>query len=68
MHKETQGSLDIEISSEGDHLFFCITDDGVGRKMAANLEMKNTNQFKSLGMKITNERIMSWDNLLLIPL
>jgi sensor histidine kinase YesM/ligand-binding sensor domain-containing protein len=59
MHKETQGSLDIEISIEGDHLYFCITDDGVGRKMAANLEMKNTNQFKSLGMKITNERIMS---------
>ncbi len=59
MHKEDKGQLDIEISAENDHLFICITDDGVGREKAASLESKTSVKYKSMGMKITQERILN---------
>ena len=36
MHKEDRGQLDIEVSEEGDHLYFKIADNGVGRKKACS--------------------------------
>jgi len=59
MLKETRGQLDIEISSENGHIFICVKDDGVGRENAARLESKSTIKYKSMGMKITQERILN---------
>ena len=57
MHKEEKGSLDIEVSQEGEYLFFKITDDGIGRKQAAALASKSPTKHKSMGLPITADRI-----------
>ncbi len=57
MHKEEKGQLDIEVSQEGDLLYFKVTDNGIGRKQAAALASKSATKHKSLGLKITAHRI-----------
>ena len=57
MHKEEKGQLDIEVSQENDYLFFKITDDGIGRKRAAELASKSATKHKSMGLRITADRI-----------
>ena len=57
MHKEDKGQLDIEVSEEGDHLYFKIADNGVGRKQAAAMASKSATKHKSMGLRITQERI-----------
>jgi LytS/YehU family sensor histidine kinase len=56
--KETKGHLKIEIFSENNYIVCRIIDDGIGRGKAG--EIKRTQpgqQHKSLGMKITSERV-----------
>jgi sensor histidine kinase YesM len=62
MHKEEKGQLAIEIFQENDFLFFRITDNGIGRKKAAELESKSATKHKSLGLQITAERIAMLQN------
>jgi len=57
MHKEEKGNLLIEILKEGDFLIFRIIDDGIGRQKAAELKSKSASTHKSMGMKITADRI-----------
>jgi len=57
MPKEEKGQLDIEVSQENDHLFIRISDDGVGRKQSAAFGSKNTTLHKSMGLRITADRI-----------
>jgi ligand-binding sensor domain-containing protein len=57
MHKEEKGHLLIEILKEGDFLIFRIVDDGIGRNKAAELKSKSASTHKSMGMKITADRI-----------
>ena len=57
MHKEDKGQLDIEVSEEGDHLYFKIADNGVGRKQAAAMASKSATKHKSMGLRITENRI-----------
>jgi len=57
MHKEEKGHLDIEISQEEEMLCCKITDDGIGRKKAAELKSKSSTSHKSMGMRITADRI-----------
>lgn len=57
MHKDDKGQLDIEVSQEEDHLSFKITDNGIGRKQAAAFASKSATKHKSMGLKITKERI-----------
>ncbi|MDQ6890993.1 MAG: sensor protein lytS, partial [Bacteroidota bacterium] len=57
MHKKERGHLEIELYIK-DKLLFCkITDDGVGRKKAAELKSKSALSYKSMGMSITADRI-----------
>ena len=56
MHKEEKGQFDIEISQE-DVMCSKITDDGIGRKKAAALESKSATKHKSMGLRITADRI-----------
>lgn len=61
MHKEGRGHLNIEISevvSEGDKTLHCvIEDDGIGREKATELKSKSAENEKSMGLKITTERL-----------
>ena len=57
MHKEEKGHLLIEILKEDDFLIFRIIDDGIGRQKAAELKSKSASTHKSMGMKITADRI-----------
>lgn len=57
MHKEEKGHLEIILTQENDYLIFKITDDGVGRKKAALLDINKNDQHRSMGLKITTDRI-----------
>jgi ligand-binding sensor domain-containing protein len=57
MHKEEKGQLDVEVSEEDDHLYFKITDNGIGREKAAALSSKSATKHKSMGLRITAHRI-----------
>jgi LytS/YehU family sensor histidine kinase len=57
MHKEEKGSLGIEVTQEDNYLFFKVTDDGIGRKQAAALASKTATKHKSMGLRITADRI-----------
>ena len=57
MHKEDKGRLDIEVTQEDNSLLFKITDDGIGRKKATELASKSATKHKSIGLKITADRI-----------
>jgi ligand-binding sensor domain-containing protein len=57
MHKKEKGYLEIEVYEEDEILFYKITDDGIGRKKAAELKSKSASMQKSMGMRITADRI-----------
>ncbi|MDQ6608930.1 MAG: histidine kinase [Bacteroidota bacterium] len=57
MHKEEKGHLEIEIFQSDDVLCCKISDDGIGRKKAAELKSKSASTHKSMGMQITASRI-----------
>jgi sensor histidine kinase YesM len=57
MHKEGQGRLDIELSMADNVLNCTITDNGVGREKAEELNSKTAEKEKSMGLKITTERL-----------
>lgn len=56
MHKKEKGHLDIGLYQSGETLICKITDDGIGRKKAAELKGKSPTH-KSMGTKITEGRI-----------
>ena len=55
--KKEKGHLEIEIYREDEILLYKITDDGIGRKKAAELKSKSASTQKSMGMRITADRI-----------
>jgi tetratricopeptide (TPR) repeat protein len=57
MHKEGHGSLNIIIAMDRNVLQCTIADDGIGRKKAAELKSKSGEKEKSLGLKITTDRL-----------
>jgi len=57
MHKEEKGHLDIDVSEEADQLFFKIKDNGIGREKAKALASKSATRHKSMGLRITENRI-----------
>ncbi len=57
MHKADKGHLQIDLFEEGNLLCFKITDDGIGRKKASELKSKSASAHKSMGMRITADRI-----------
>lgn len=57
MPKEDKGHLIIELFEEEDMLYCKITDDGVGRKKASEIKSKSASPHKSVGMRITADRI-----------
>ena len=57
MMKSEKGHLGINIYKQDNLLHYRITDDGIGRKKAAELKSKSVSMQKSFGMKLTAERI-----------
>lgn len=57
MNKGEQGHLIISLSKENTILKCIITDNGVGRKKAAELKSKSVEKNKSMGLQITKERL-----------
>ena len=57
MHKKEKGHLEIEIFLKEKLLHCRISDDGIGRKKAAELQSKSSLTYKSMGMRITADRI-----------
>jgi LytS/YehU family sensor histidine kinase len=57
MHKEEKGHLEIDITQEGETLLFRIKDDGIGRQQSAAMTSKSATRHKSMGLKITADRI-----------
>jgi LytS/YehU family sensor histidine kinase len=57
MHKKEKGHLEIELYVEEEILFCKITDDGVGRKYATELKRKSNLGHRSMGMRITADRM-----------
>jgi len=57
MHKEEKGHLQIDLFQQEGLLCCKITDDGIGRKKAAELKSKSVSTHKSMGMRITADRI-----------
>ena len=57
MNKDGQGHLNITIMQEDTFLNCVITDDGIGRAKAGELNMVSAKKEKSMGLKITNERL-----------
>ena len=59
MHREEKenGKINIIVKEEGDHLFCSIEDNGVGREKAKALRQNSVWKSKSMGMKITEERL-----------
>jgi len=57
MHKEDKGQLDIDVSEEDDYLYIKVTDNGIGRKKAGEIASKSATKHKSMGLRITKDRI-----------
>ena len=57
MHKKEKGHLAVDISQQEDLLFYTITDNGIGRKKAAEQKNRTAATHQSMGMEITANRI-----------
>src|SRR4029079_9663520 len=55
--REPGGKLQINITEKNKRLYISIDDNGIGRKAAATKKAKSALQQKSYGIKITEERI-----------
>jgi LytS/YehU family sensor histidine kinase len=62
MHKEGQGNLEIALTTDKKILTCIITDNGIGRGKAAILRSKSAEKQKSMGLKITTERLAILNN------
>ncbi|MBK9109968.1 MAG: hypothetical protein IPM92_16765 [Saprospiraceae bacterium] len=55
--KESNGHLSISLSSQGDSLEIIIADNGIGRAKADSYKSTSSPTRKSMGMKLTEERL-----------
>ena len=62
MHKEEKGQLDVNVFKEDEWLYFKITDNGIGREKAAALASKSAVKHRSMGLRITANRIAVLQN------
>ena len=59
LHKTTEGCLSVHISRKGNDILQCIIEDnGVGREKAKELKSKTASSRKSLGMQLTESRLV----------
>ncbi|MCB2222039.1 MAG: histidine kinase [Bacteroidetes bacterium] len=56
-HKESKGFIKVSLAEKNNYLILEITDDGVGRKKASEIERPKDQEHKSMATSITNERL-----------
>lgn len=57
IHKKEKGNLEVKVETNDKTLVYTITDNGIGRKKAGELKSKSAVKQKSMGMRITADRI-----------
>jgi tetratricopeptide (TPR) repeat protein len=57
MHKEGHGHLSVAFNVQHNILFCTITDDGIGRARAGEINSRSAEKLKSLGLQLTAERL-----------
>lgn len=62
-YKKTKGLLSIEFFVHKNHLICEITDNGVGRDLSTHLQEKSKKGYKSQGLAITYERLMTYNSI-----
>lgn len=62
MNKKDKGHLEISVYQEKNNLFCKISDDGIGRKRATEIKSKSSSPRKSVGMHITAQRIVMFQD------
>ncbi len=62
MHKQEKGFLNFDFSAEDKFLICIINDNGIGREQAELLKSKSVEKQKSMGLKITSERLSLLNN------
>ena len=62
MHKQERGILNFDLCAEEKFLICVISDNGVGREQAELLKSKSAEKQKSMGLKITTERLSLLNN------
>jgi len=62
MHKDGEGKLELVLSLQDGYLRCIIADNGIGRAKAAELKSGSNGKQKSLGLKITKERLAIFNN------
>ncbi len=63
MHKKEKGRLTVTLSKEKGSLKCIIEDNGIGRDKARDLKTKSATKSKSMGMKITRDRLSLINNM-----
>lgn len=66
-HKKTDGEVAVRISRDDHHLICEIEDDGIGRVAAKKIQENTNRVHRSLGMKITRDRIQMMNETQGIP-
>jgi LytS/YehU family sensor histidine kinase len=51
------GKVELNIYKNNDNLFCVVSDNGIGRKKAAEIKEKKLNHKRSMGMQITQDRM-----------
>lgn len=67
MHKENEGKVLISFFDRNDHLEVNIQDDGIGRKVSAELQQHKINKHRSLGIQLTTARLIGLKNNANVP-
>lgn len=57
LHRATSGRLEVFLSLENGYLFCTVEDNGIGRQAAQAMKSKSASRQKSMGVKITEDRI-----------
>lgn len=55
-----QGLLKLKVTIQDEGLFFVIEDNGIGRERAAEIRQQKLSKYKSLGMRVTQDRLNIW--------
>jgi sensor histidine kinase YesM len=62
-YKKTKGKLTIQFTNEKNNLVCKIVDNGVGRKLAKEIQSKSKKGYMSQGLKITEERLNTYNKI-----
>ena len=57
LHKESEGKIEIKVYRMNGGLKYIITDNGIGRKQASEMNSQAADEEKTFGMKVNSDRL-----------